>query len=343
MPVRTRSAVCVFAFALALALPLFAAHAGEARHVFKMATLAPKGIGWSKAWEEILAPAILKATEGGVSFKTYYGGIMGDEEDYIKKMRIGQLQAASVTAQVAPLICPPFTVLELPFLFENYDEVDYVRERLYPLFDKYFADKGFALIYWFDQDFDQIYSVNHRLDTLEDFTRARFLTWYGPVEEATFLAMGVDPIPINGPEVPAALRQGVVDSVIAPSIWVVGTQTYSILRFVNTAKIRYAPGVNIWSLDAWKGLPEASRQKVLTTRGSALREFITVTRDANQRGLEALLKYGVKPAHMAPEQLAIMKDKTHKVWSELSGKLYPPELLDRVTALLREFRQKAAK
>ena len=328
-----------------LVMAAFPAHAAEkTKYVFKMGTLAPKGIGWAKAWEEVLAPALAKATNNELSFKTYYGGVMGDDEDYIKKMKIGQLQSASITAQGAILACPEISVLTLPFLLENYDEVDYIRPKLFPVFDSYAQRQGFKILYWFEQDFDQLYSSKVPFTKLEDFASGKFLTWYGPVEQKCLEALGANPIPINGPEVPAALRQKIVDSLIAPAVWVVGTQTYTILKYVNTMKIRYAPGFHIWSMKAYNELSPDYQKRCVATRDSALPEFIKRTRAANVQALRAITVHGgVKQVNPTPEALALIKKRARPVWDSLAGHSYPKEVLAQVTAMLEEYRATKAK
>ena len=328
----------VWCAALILFLALSPAARAEGPFLFKMGTLAPRGIGWAKAWEDILVPALSKATNGDLSWKVFYGGIMGDDEDYIKKIRIGQLQSASITGQGAILACPEMTALELPFLFTDYGEVDYVRPFLYPVFEEMAARQGFKLLYWFEQDFDQIYSLKRPMDCLAAFSRSRFVTWYGPVEEKVLSALGTKPIPVNGPEVPSALRQGIVDAVIAPAIWVVGSQTYNILRYVNTMKIRYAPGLNVISLDAWNSLPPGYRTAMEATRKDALARFIAVTRKANADALAAVVRYGLKESWVNPGDMAAIRARCRPVWDELAGHEFPPEILERLEELLAEYR-----
>ncbi|MFH2099898.1 MAG: C4-dicarboxylate ABC transporter substrate-binding protein, partial [Pseudomonadota bacterium] len=59
---------------------------------WKVGTLAPKGVGYAKQVEDVLTPLLNETTGGGLELKVYWGGVMGDDEDHIKKMRIGQLQ-----------------------------------------------------------------------------------------------------------------------------------------------------------------------------------------------------------------------------------------------------------
>ena len=63
--------------------------------VVKMGTLAPEGTDWhgmliemGQKWKE--------ATKGKVQLRVYPGGVLGDERDMVRKMRIGQIHAAAM-------------------------------------------------------------------------------------------------------------------------------------------------------------------------------------------------------------------------------------------------------
>ena len=86
MPIRA------LVFALFLAAP---AHAAPVR--IKLGTLAPQGSTWHQLLQE-LAQKWSQASNGQVELKVYAGGTQGNEGEMIRKISIGQLQAASITA-----------------------------------------------------------------------------------------------------------------------------------------------------------------------------------------------------------------------------------------------------
>ena len=124
-----------------------------------MGTLAPKNVGWAIYVDQILVPEIKKASEGEVILKTYWGGIMGDDIHVLEKVEQGVLQGAGLSGGGTFLACEELSVLSLPFLFQSYEEVDYIRDKMIDTFDVYMGKNNFALIAWIDQDFDQVYSI----------------------------------------------------------------------------------------------------------------------------------------------------------------------------------------
>ena len=155
--------------------------------------------------------------------------------------RNGQLQGGGFSGHGLVMASPEMSLLELPFLFDNYDEVEYVYSKLRPRISKWFKKRGYHLILLGEQDFDQIYSTKIPIKTPDDFKNSRVLTWYGPLEEKSFKAMGASPLPIRVPEISASIRTGVCDVLITPAIWAVGTQMYTVMKYINPVHIRYCP------------------------------------------------------------------------------------------------------
>ncbi len=309
-----------------------------AKYKWKVGTLAPKGVGWAVQVDKILVPHINQATNGELDLKVYWGGVMGDDEDYLRKMRIGQLHAAGLSAQGAVLAVEEFSVTELPFLFNNFDEVDYIREKMASTFDRIAENRGYKLVAWIDQDFDQIYSVKYKMDSLEDFGKARISTWFGPLEENLLESLGANPIPIAVPEIAASVRSGIVDTLISPAIWMVGAQLYSVVKYVNPIKIRYSPALIIVSLDGWNMIPETHQKAMLNQRSELVARFVQAVRKDNEKSLNAMIRYGVREVKMDEKDYATLKSQAVKVYDTMAGKLYEPELLEELQGHLRDYR-----
>jgi TRAP-type C4-dicarboxylate transport system substrate-binding protein len=313
--------------------------AQAAKYQWKLATLAPKGVGWAIQVENIFFPYIEQATKGDLEFKIYWGGVMGDDNDCLKKMRIGQLHGAGLSAQGAVLAVPEFSVTELPFLFNDFDELDYVREKMAAAFDAVTEKHGFKLITWIDQDFDQIYSVKYPMNKLEDFSKARVVTWSGLLEQNLLTTLGACPIPIQVPEIPASTRAGIVDTLISPSIWMVGTQVYTVAKYVNPIKIRYSPALIIVAMDVWNNLPPEYQKNILDRRPEIQSRLYKGVREDNARLYKAMVQYGVQEVKVKPEDFEKIKERSMAVYKAMAGKLYDAAPLEELQGHLAEYRK----
>jgi len=116
----------------------------------KLATLAPRGSIWHSALEQ-MGQTWEKETDGLITFVVYPGGIAGDEAHIVRKMLIGQLNAAMLTTVGLSNIDSSVTALShIPLLYESYEELDYIRSALRTEISANFAEKGFIILNWGD-------------------------------------------------------------------------------------------------------------------------------------------------------------------------------------------------
>ena len=129
-----RRYTCRAAVVLLLSGAFLSAPAGAmaAPTVIKMATLAPEGSSWFRVLQE-MGEEWRKASDGAVTLRIYPGGVAGDEDAMIRKMRVGQIQAAAITGIGLAYLEPSFYALHIPMMYESDEEFDSVRDRYAPV------------------------------------------------------------------------------------------------------------------------------------------------------------------------------------------------------------------
>jgi TRAP-type C4-dicarboxylate transport system substrate-binding protein len=269
---------------------------------------------------------------------------MGDEEDYIEKVRVNQLQGAMVTASggITEAVCPDMAVLQLPFLFNPWawDEVKYVRDNIRDELFEMAKKRGYKIIIFMDLDFEQLYSTKYKIDSLESLQKAKVLTHAGRLEDLMLRSLGISPVPVNVPEVVSSVRTGIINVAISPSLWWVGAQLYPVTKYVNPLPIKYAPGLMVLSLEAWEKLSEKNRQAISNVLPGLEEEANVAIKDCNEKSYKAMVKYGVKEIHLSEKEMILFKKKTRPLWDEMAGDIYSREILDKVMNLLKEYRTK---
>ena len=317
----------------------------DAKYIWKMATHAPEAIGYAVYIKKHMHPAVEKATNGEVAFDWYWGGIMGDNEDWIAKIQIDQLQGGGFDGHGTVLVAPDTAVFELPFLFNGVDEVTYVKEKMDERIVNIFEKKGYKVLLFQDQGnegFDEIYSTKKPIQTPDDLVKSRVLSWCGHVEAETLKAFNASPIPVNVPEVVTSLRSGVCDVALAPAMWWVGSQLYTITKYITQWKLRYQPATIAVSTKAWDKIPQEYQKRIdemLPDIAIGLNEYAW---DTSKKCVKAMVKYGVKEVELTPDEIAVFKNKSRPVWDKLAGKDYSRELLDEVLGYIEEYRSKSA-
>lgn len=309
----------------------------ESKYVLKCASLAPADIGWAKNVNEIYMPVIERETEGEVVLNWFWGGIMGDDKECIAKMRNGELDGLAFSGQGFVQICPDIALLELPFLFDNHMEADYVIEKIRDRIDILTEKNGFKLFNLVEQDFDQIYSTAFEIRSPDDFAKSKFITWFGLLEEQVLKHLGAKSVSMKQPEL-WAMKSGVCDAFISPGMWVIGSQLFTTLKYVTPVNIRYSPAGTILNLDRWENLP-VKYKKALDRLGPGLEmEFNKRTRKSNRRCIEAMKNYGIKEVKLSNKEIEVLRKKCVSLWYELAGKTFSKELLEEVLSHLNNYR-----
>ena len=117
----------------------------QAQQTLKIATLAPDGSSWMKELR-VAAKEIETTTQGRVMVKFYPGGVMGADTVVLRKIRLGQLQGGVLTSSELAAVYPDAPIYSMPFMFDNWAEVDRVRDQIDPLLAKGFETKGYKML-----------------------------------------------------------------------------------------------------------------------------------------------------------------------------------------------------
>src|SRR3990172_13363107 len=143
----------------------------------KLGTLVPQGSPWHNILKEMGDQ--WKASSGGtVQLKIFAGGVAGDEPDMVRKLRIGQLQAAAVTSVGLGSIDKATQALQIPLAFSSYEEFDYVRERISSRLENILLQRGFIVLNWGDGGWVYFF-VQKPTGRVEDLKSMKLFTWAG--------------------------------------------------------------------------------------------------------------------------------------------------------------------
>jgi len=331
--------LCVLVM-VTLFMPILSAYGERDKYILRIATMAPKAVGWSKHIREIIIPVIRRETNHEVRLKFYWNGQLGEEEDYLRMIKSGELDGAAFSAYGTVLACPEMTVLELPFLFQNYDEVDYIRKKMRHRFDQIAEKNGFKLIFWTDQDFDQIYSTKYPLTRLEYFKKSTFVSCFGSLEKSVLESIGVFPIVRTIKQGATDIRNDKMNAFIAPALWVVGSQIYPKVKYINPIKIRYSPSTSLVALDVWNRIPKKYRNKIQRVRNNEMIQFCKKNRKDSLRAYQAMVKYGARLSSIEPDDFKMIQDRCRSLWYRLAGKLYDEQTLENILKHLKEYRDR---
>jgi TRAP-type transport system periplasmic protein len=320
--------------ALVLACCL-AASARAAPVRIKLGTLAPQGSTWHQLLME-MAQKWSQASNGQVELKIYAGGTQGNEGEMIRKIGIGQLQAASITAIGLHEITPEPQAEDVPFLIDSYEEYDYVHEKLRPQLDDALARKGYTPIQWGEVGFVYFFSTEP-YRTPADFSKGKIFTWNGdPAAEAAWRKAGFRPVVLSSTDLIPALTSKMVNIISQPPLYAFTTHIFERADNMLNLHWGFLTGATVVKKDVWDRIPPEVQKKLLEIGEEYGERTRKDVRKQNEDAIEQMKKRGLtinQPADI--EEWRKVAERAHEV---IRGKVVPAAIYDEVVRLRDEYR-----
>ena len=309
----------------------------------KLATLAPKDSSFHKTLQ-VMGEKWRQASGGAITLTLYTDGTMGGEGDMVRRMRVGQIQAAMLTAGGLTQIEESVAALQLmPMMFRDFAELDYVREKLRPGLEKKFLDKGFVVLYWGDAGYAHFFS-KHPAKLPDDYKKMKMSVWSGDTRSGEVMkAIGINAVPLEQTDVLTGLQTGLID--VTPSVPIIALagQFYNPAPYmldVNWVPVVGATVITRKSWDAISAPQQAAFRKAAAEAGEQIK---LRSRAESVEAVTAMKGRGLKVQTLSAEQLAEWHKFAEGVYPRIRGNIVPAAMFDEVQRLLKEFRAAAGK
>jgi TRAP-type C4-dicarboxylate transport system substrate-binding protein len=311
--------------------------AAEPEYEIKLATLAPENSSLMQIFRE-MDLELRRETNGRVGFRIFAGFVLGDEQDVLRKLRIGLVQAATFTDTTLTAVNPDIRVLQVPFLFKNYKEVDYILDKMGGDFAQGFAAKGYEVLGWSELGFIYIMSTVP-IATVADLKGAKVWTRAdSPMANAVFSRADVTPVTIEAPDVLVALQTNLLQVVYNSPYYALITQWYSRIKYLSDLPLAYIGGALLIDARTLARLPTQDRETLRRVCVKYLRRLTEKTRKDNEEALDIILRRGVKRLTPAPREVDHFKGLLDQALSELDPRYLPRDVLQRVRDELAGYR-----
>lgn len=313
----------------------------------KIGTLAPTNTPWIENAMNTIVPFLEWHSRGTLTTTIYAGGVMGEDTDIIRKMALGQLHGCGCTALGVFAAVPEMTVFNLPFLFKNYDEVDYILKKFRKDIDNAFDRNGYILLSIIDTGFFYLYTKD-KVNNFEDLKKLKAVTWFGEVEKTFYNEIGINFLPVSVPEIVMSLQTGIINASISPPLWWMGTQAFQFSKYYIKKPFFYSPAAIFLSKKQVEAInkryPPGMGEEVTSINSFIMRlyekEWNHSVRDFESKCQEAFKNTGIQEIELSDEDMKKLETASRNVWYKLEGKLYTKEFLDKIIKELEEFRKK---
>jgi TRAP-type C4-dicarboxylate transport system substrate-binding protein len=308
----------------------------------KFATLAPEGSTWMNVMKEF-SQAVKDKTNGQLKFKIYPGGVSGDELVVLRKIRVGQLHSAGFTGVGLGEILPEVRIMDSPFLFNNHDEVDYVKSKLFEYFAQKFEEKGFILLGWAEVGFVYIFT-NQPVQSTEDMSGVKMWMWEGdPIAEATFKSFNISPIPLSVTDVLTSLQTNLINGVYISPYGLVALQWHTRVKYMLNLRLANSNGAVLLSKKKFAKLNNEQQAVLRNLAREYFGKLTQLSREDNMKSLELIKKEGIQLIENTnASQLGKFNEAGKMARRTLIDRLYDEQFLTKVESLVKEYRTKTS-
>ena len=303
--------------------------------VVKMGTLAPEGTDWHGMLIE-MGQQWKSATKGKVQLRIYPGGVLGDERDMVRKMRIGQIQAAGMTAEGLSEIVSDFSCYFVPLVYQDSEDVNKVTEALLPELEQKLEDNGFKLLYLSELTYAYWFSTSP-IKVPSDLKNKKFFTWAGDFKwEQVYKKAGYNPVPLATTDILSALQTGLISTIPQPPIYALAQQSFGIADHMLDLKWGVLMAGIVVDIKTWKRIPDKYHEDLLSIAKEIQAKYADSNSDADVKALDAMKQYGLKVHSPSEDERALWFQEVERVSYYLRGKVIPETIYDTVIKLTQD-------
>jgi TRAP-type C4-dicarboxylate transport system substrate-binding protein len=310
---------------------------------FKIATVFPDGTSWMNTVREG-AMEIAQRTDGRAKFRFYPGGVMGNDTTVLRKIRIGQLHGGALTGGGVAEIYPDSQIYNLPFSFNSYAEVDYVRQRMDSQIIEGLKQKGFISFGLSGGGFAYLMSSNP-LASIDDLRNQKVWSPQGDsISRAAFESIGVSPIPLPLTDVLTGLQTGLINTVSSSPIGAIALQWHTRVKYLTDMPLLYLYATLVVKRKTFEKLSSADQKIVHEVMSRTFNKISEKNRKDNEAAREALKNQGISFMKPAAKEQKEWSGKVSDAMTELTRQGHFSEaMLQTLRSHLHDYRQGTSK
>ncbi len=304
----------------------------------KIATLAPQNSEWAEKFQKG-SIEIQERTENRVKLKFYWGGAQGNAKKILQKIKIRQLHGGTFSPTDFQEVYPDLNIYGLPFLFKDFNEVNYVRDRVDNQLEQGFKNLGFNAYGFAGGGFAYILS-NEPIKEYEDLKNKRIWLPQGDlISYEAMRSLNLLPVPLPMTDVLTGLQTGLIDIVAIPPVVALALQWHTKVTYITRVPVLYAMGflaidskiINRINTDDQKVLNEVINR--------IYSEVDSNSQQDSENAYEALSKIGIQEIQFDSDEYQKLTDLLEEPTKKMANDgLYSLELFNEIKMYIDDFR-----
>lgn len=241
------------------------------------------------------AERVEELTNGEITVSVHPAGELGSDPSILEGVRLGTLDIGQTGNPFYTRFEPRLNVLDLPYLFDSYDEVygiidGEIGEELLGMLEQH-RMKGLA--FW-EIGFRKVTNSVRAVRTPADLEGLRIRTTPNPAHVQAFEIWGASPTPMAFTEVYLALETGTVDGQENPVNIIRSNRFQEVQSHMSLTDHAYTVSIVSMNLGKFQSLSEDQQQAILTAAREAAELQRKLNREQDDEGLAEIAAAGVE-------------------------------------------------
>lgn len=253
--------------------------------------------------------------------------MLGGEVEVLNQLQMGAIQGMGVSSVASTNLGPRFGLINLPFLVNSFDKLDkFVNSG--KLFDHFMNAMDHQGIIGLDITGYGNYgwATTTPVKNLEDANKVKFRIAEAAVNQLLYREWGLNPVVMPWPDVPVALKQGVITGLDHTPMVCNITKKFEVAKYFT--QVNYAQGLFIWIFNkAWfNNLPEELQKTFIEVVHEVCADIRKQTRDQEVEEIQKAQEAGIEFIKLPDNDMAFLKkkgDAVHQKYAEEINKIYP--------------------
>ncbi len=305
----------------------------------KIATLAPQNSEWAEKFHKG-SIEIQERTENRVKLKFYWGGAQGNAKKILQKIKIRQLHGGTFSPTDFQEVYPDLNIYGLPFLFKDFDEVDYVRDRVDDQLEQGFKNLGFNTYGFAGGGFAYILS-NEPIREYEDLKNKKIWLPQGDlISYEAMRSLNLLPVPLPMTDVLTGLQTGLIDIVAIPPVVALALQWHTKISYITRVPVLYAMGFLAIDSKIINRINTDDQKVLYEVINRIYSEVDSNSQQDSENAYEALSKIGIQEIHFDGDEYQKLTDLLDEPTKKMANDgFYSLELFNEIKMYIDDFRK----
>ncbi len=318
--------------AAALGMLLVPAHA---QLVVKLGTVAPEQSIWHDAllrirqdWRDI--------SGGEVELRIYAGGVLGGEDEMVRKVQRRGLDAIAISGAGLPLVDGVVSCLGIPLLFDSYEQLVRVRGAVSDQLESRIEQRGYKVLGWTEAGWVRFFSKSP-VRVPDDLRAQRlWISTGSPEHEELLVEFGFRVVALPVTDMLTGLQTGLIEAIDVPPLFALVDGSFQEANYMTDLDFAPLNSAIVMSLGVWNRIPESFHGQFLAAVASSIEDLRSGIQQAEMEAVDEMVVRGLNIVEVSSSQIAEWESLALSVYDDLECSREHPELFREILRLQRE-------